>query len=52
MRLSEGRAKVVANYLISKGVDASRISTSWLGDKVQPFSDDFTKNRVAISTLK
>lgn len=52
MSLSEGRAKVVADYLISKGVEASRISSAWVGDKVQPFTDDFTKNRVAISTLR
>ena len=52
MRLSEGRAKAVAAYLVEKGVDAARISTAWLGDKVQPFSDDFTKNRVAISSLR
>lgn len=52
MRLSEGRAKAVAAYLVEQGVDAARITTSWLGDKVQPFSDDFTKNRVAISSLR
>jgi outer membrane protein OmpA-like peptidoglycan-associated protein len=32
MKLSERRAKSVSNYLVEKGVDSSRITTTWFGE--------------------
>lgn len=48
MQLSERRAKAVANALIAKGIDASRIATKAMGDTVQPFKK-YKENRVAIA---
>ena len=36
--LSEQRVIAVRQYLVSRGIDQSRISTAAHGDKVQPFS--------------
>ena len=37
-QLSEQRVIAVRQYLVSRGIDQSRISTAAHGDKVQPFS--------------
>ncbi|HEY0261685.1 MAG TPA: OmpA family protein, partial [Chitinophagales bacterium] len=42
--LSKARAKSVANYLQSKGIDANRISYQGFGSS-KPVSDDKSKNR-------
>ena len=42
--LSEARAAAVKDYLISKGVPASRITTKGWGD-TKPRSTDLAKNR-------
>jgi len=41
MKLSEKRAKAVANYLIKKGVKAENIITEWFGD-TKPIADNNT----------
>lgn len=41
MTLSKQRAQSVTNYLISKGVDASRFDTKWYGE-TQPVGDNST----------
>lgn len=51
LRLSQKRAENVAQMLIAKGIDASRISTAYKGDTEQPFSEN-VKNRVCICLAK
>ncbi len=47
-RLSEKRAKNVANQLINKyNINSSRVTIEWKGDSTQPFSEN-SWNRVAI----
>lgn len=47
-KVSEGRVNTVAKFLVEKyGVDASRISTSYKGDTVQPFKEN-DRNRAVI----
>ena len=41
MNLSKQRAESVSNYLISKGIDASRFDTKWYGE-TQPVGDNTT----------
>ena len=45
--LSEKRANAVKAALVKRGVEASRISTDWKGDTVQPFANN-DDNRVVI----
>lgn len=48
-KLSEGRAEVVSKELQEKyGIEASRIETKAMGDNEQPYSSDYTLNRVSI----
>ncbi|WP_400073351.1 OmpA family protein [Zobellia russellii] len=42
MTLSEQRATSVTNYLISQGIDKSRLETKWYGE-TQPLGDNTTK---------
>lgn len=51
MELSKNRAEVVANAIIEAGVDASRVSTEYFGDKVNPFPTP-EANRVAVCVTK
>lgn len=46
-RISKLRSLSVANALIKRGIDASRITTEYKGDTVQPFSK-VEENRVSI----
>jgi outer membrane protein OmpA-like peptidoglycan-associated protein len=46
-RISERRAAIVANELVSRGIDANRIKQSAKGDTVQPFAIN-NDNRVTI----
>ncbi len=48
MQISERRAQAVADALVAKGIDASRIAVTAKGDTVQPFSKN-KENRVAIA---
>ena len=48
--LSEDRVIAVRQYLVSRGVDASRITTAAHGDKVQPFSGE--KNRAVTCRIR
>lgn len=51
MKLSENRAKAVANVLVEKfGVNRNRLEIEFYGDKVQPFAEN-DWNRVAIFAL-
>jgi len=51
-KLSEKRSKSVRNYLISKGVDGSRLVSSFVGEG-NPISDDLSLNRrVEFTVLK
>ena len=43
--LSEKRAEAVRDYLVSKGIDASRFSTEGLGDSKPKSKSDKAKNR-------
>ncbi len=45
MALSEKRANAVANYLISKGVAASRIEKKWYGESQPKYPNDSEANR-------
>jgi len=45
MALSEKRANAVANYLISKGVSASRIQRKWYGETQPKYPNDSEANR-------
>jgi len=54
MRLSKQRSKAIVNYIISKGIDKSRISGNWLGesqllnkcaDNAECSEEEHTKNR-------
>ncbi len=45
MALSEKRAIAVANYLISKGVSASRIQRKWYGESQPKYPNDSEANR-------
>ena len=47
MSLSQRRAQAVRAALIKKGIDASRITTDWKGDTIQPFAKA-VENRVTI----
>ena len=38
MQLSKERAESVATYLMNNGIDATRITTEWVGDTEQAFS--------------
>ena len=49
--LSENRAKVVKERLISLGIPESRISAAFKGDTVQPFAEN-DKNRVVTCELE
>lgn len=40
MSLSEKRAKAVENYLISRGVDASRLTAKWYGEAQPKYPND------------
>lgn len=40
MALSEKRAKTVSSYLISQGVDSSRITTKWYGEDQPKYPND------------
>lgn len=52
-KLSEQRAESVAKQLQEKyGIEASRISTSALGDTEQPYTSDYKLNRVSICIAK
>ncbi len=42
MSLSKNRANAIKNYLISKGIDKSRIETKWYGD-TKPIADNSTE---------
>jgi outer membrane protein OmpA-like peptidoglycan-associated protein len=44
-RLSEKRAMGVATYLVAKGVDSNRLSTSGLGDMSPKYRNDSAKGR-------
>ena len=48
--LSEQRVIAVRQYLVSRGIDASRISTAAHGDKVQPFTGE--KNRAVTCRIR
>ena len=48
--LSEQRAAAVRQYLVSRGIEASRITTAAHGDTVQPFSG--AKNRVVTCRIR
>ena len=48
--LSEQRVISVRQFLVSRGIDPTRISTAAHGDKVQPFSGD--KNRVVTCRIR
>ncbi|MDL2256769.1 OmpA family protein [Bacteroidales bacterium OttesenSCG-928-I14] len=51
MKLSEKRAKAVANVLVDKfGIEKSRLEITFFGDKVQPFAEN-DWNRVALFIL-
>lgn len=51
MRVSERRVKSVSDRLLKLGVPAERMTASFVGDTVQPFSEN-KKNRVIICTVK
>lgn len=51
MYMSKARVKVVYDKMIEMGVPAERISTSHVGDTVQPFAEN-DMNRVIICTVK
>jgi outer membrane protein OmpA-like peptidoglycan-associated protein len=38
MQLSKERAESIATYLTTQGIDASRITTEWVGDTEQAFT--------------
>lgn len=40
LKLSEGRAKSVADYLVSKGVEASRLNTAGLGESMPIYPNE------------
>jgi len=48
--LSEQRVIAVRQYLVSRGIDPSRISTAAHGDKVQPFTGE--KNRAVTCRIR
>ena len=48
--LSEQRVIAVRQYLVSRGIEATRIATSAHGDKVQPFTGE--KNRVVTCRIR
>ena len=45
MALSEKRAKTVASYLTSQGIDASRLETKWYGEEQPKYPNDDEANR-------
>lgn len=50
---AEARRKAVVDYLVQKGVSASRINSSSYGDTVQPFdNNDDNRAAVCIATVK
>lgn len=51
MRVSERRVNAVKNMLIKLGVPVERMTSTYVGDTVQPFSEN-RKNRVIICTVK
>lgn len=48
LKLSEKRARAVADYLESKGVKADRLIVKGYGSSVQPFSGNIENNRVVV----
>jgi len=46
MNLSKDRVNEIKNYLIGKGIDPSRITTSYYGDTVQPFDENIMNRAV------
>ena len=50
MGLSKRRVEKVQKFLVEHGVDASRITSDYKGDTVQPFAEN-DLNRVVISTV-
>lgn len=48
--LSEDRVIAVRQYLVSRGIDAARITTAAHGDKVQPFTGE--KNRAVTCRIR
>ena len=51
LRLSQERADKVAQMLVAKGINASRITAAYKGDTEQPFGEN-VKNRVCICLAK
>lgn len=52
-RFAKERAEAVTNLLTKKyGIEASRITTTSMGDSVQPFPNDNDKNRVTVVIAK
>ena len=49
--LSQKRAEIVTSELVKRGVDASRISSEFKGDKENPFAVP-AENRVTICFVK
>lgn len=45
LKLSENRAESVSNYLISQGIDKSRIATQWFGETKPRVTNDTPENR-------
>lgn len=46
MALSEKRAKAVSAFLVSKGIDKSRITEKWYGESQPKFPNDSEANRI------
>ena len=46
MDLSEDRVDTIKDYLVSQGIDPSRITTSFYGDTVQPFDENIMNRAV------
>ena len=45
MQLSEKRARAVADYLVSQGVDRSRLEIKWYGESQPKYANDSEENR-------
>lgn len=46
MNLSKDRVNEIKDYLVSNGIDPSRITTSYYGDTVQPFDENIMNRAV------